>query len=60
MVSAKVKGEETGRVKKRQGVRSYLQVVGRMFGLSGVGALYECTTYRHYVQTPIFSIFQDC
>mgnify|MGYP001329593445 CR=1 FL=1 len=28
-----VKGEEKGGVKKRQRVRSYLQVVGRLFGL---------------------------
>jgi hypothetical protein len=30
---SKVKGEETGRVKKRQRVRSYLQVIGRLFWL---------------------------
>ena len=33
MVSAKVKGKETGRVRKRQRVRSYLQVLGCMVGL---------------------------
>ena len=35
MVSAKVKGKETGRVEKEteQGVRSYLQVLGCMVGL---------------------------
>ena len=32
-----IKGEETGRVKKRQRVSSYLQVVGRLFWLGWAG-----------------------
>jgi len=57
---SKVKGEETGRVKKRQRVRSYLQVVGRLFWL-GWGWLVAALTESEalLINNPHFRLFDD-
>jgi len=55
MVSAKVKGKETGRVRKRQRVRSYLQVLGCMVGLGLVNGCSD-KNQRQFHSTILISV----